>query len=917
MFLLATNARLDSGIFSREYGVNLTACAEACRRNPRCRSLTFVKNATDSYCQLMGSAADATSAAVTHERTLSPVNGVYYLEKICLKGSCERLFVAEWIQSMELEGHDNRVLRNATRRSCLEACAAERSFVCRSAEWDDDSGECRLSRYDRFSRHVHFGRAARPSVSYFDNTCAHKPVSGGHTAEILLLGNVEHPYSLVEYRGLSVSECGESCLRNALFPCRSFLFGRRAQQQTYCGLTHQNRAGLLQNPGSFEPSHSVNYYEIARNLDACDDEDVKFELVSGRYMTDRPLRSSPVSSAHECLSLCRGDAKCRSVSYDYRRRLCQAHSDTLRTGADSNVKRNPQMNYFEKVCISAGSVCDKHWAFERVPGKELVMGGGSGVSYKVSVEANTREECQAACLAHRDFACHSAEFNYQLSECRLSPHSRFTATGGEGKLEDSKFVVDYFENNCVREVRGFCSTKKYRDQELVLADLVIGTMSQDDCQQRCLNSVDFVCRSFSFERDTQTCFLSHHTRKSAPKGATLRLPGTDLVELGACFDVSVECEPHVMRARVRSNMVFKGKVYTRGRPSTCSQDISSSMDFTLPIQLAGSDCGTVSKAEGHFANVLVIQSNDQVVTAMDKAIGVSCTFDVGNKTEFATAKVSDPRQTDHSRGKPPLPELSLHILDMRGNERESVSLGELVRVQVRMSEEDTYGIFIKNLIARDGTGSTNLTLIDKTGCPVEAKMMREIRTIDSHSKSLESYLEAFAFTGSSTLELEAEVVTCLERCKPVLCQIPTGRREDDIETVTSFGRRRRSAHGEPLSEHELRRTTLTKKLSVVASEFGVGQQTQDVSYAFPVTAPTTSGRPASMEDLIAEQLGVMCFEPTASAVVGGLALFLEVFGFGTCLVFALRRRKGGAADEPICYDNSVEGSTDFACSAPY
>ncbi|XP_070381269.1 uncharacterized protein [Dermacentor albipictus] len=919
VFVLATNARLDSDVFSREYGVNLTACAEACRRDARCRSLTFVKNATDSYCQLMGAAADASS--VVHERTLSPVNGVYYLEKVCLEGACDRLFVAEWIQGMELEGHDNRVLRNATRRACLEACAAERSFVCRSAEWDEQrGGECRLSRYDRFSRHVHFGRSADPSVAYFDNTCAYKPVSGGHTAEILLLGNVEHPYSLVEYRGLSVSECGESCLRNALFPCRSFLFGRRAQQQTYCGLTHQNRAGLLQNPGSFEPSHSLNYYEIARNLDACDDEDVKFELVSGRYMTDRPLRSSQVSSAHECLALCRGDAKCRSVSYDYRRRMCHAHSDTLRTGIDTNVKRNPQMNYFEKACISAGSVCDKHWAFERVPGKELVVAGGSsGSSPKVSVEANTREECQAACLAHRDFVCHSAEFNYQLSECRLSPHSRFTGTSGEAKLEDSKFVVDYFENNCVREVRGFCSTKKYRDQELVLADLVIGTMSQEDCLQRCLNSVDFVCRSFSFEHDTQTCFLSHHTRKSAPKGATLRLPGTDLVELGACFDVSVECEPHVMRARVRSNMVFKGKVYTRGRPSTCSQDISSSMDFTLPIQLAGSDCGTVSKAEGHFANVLVIQSNDQVVTAMDKAIGVSCTFDVGNKTEFASAKVSDPRQTDHSRGKPPLPELSLHILDMRGNERESVSLGELVRVQVRMSEEDTYGIFIKNLIARDGTGSTNLTLIDKTGCPVEAKMMREIRTIDSHSKSLESYLEAFAFTGSSTLELEAEVVTCLERCKPVLCQIPTGRREDDIETVTSFGRRRRrsTADGVPLPEDELRRSTLTKKLSVVAAEFGVGQQTQDISYAFPVTAPTTSGRPASMEDLIAEQLGVMCFEPTASAVIGGLALFLEVFGFGTCLVFALRRRKGHAADEPICYDNNVEGSTDFACSAPY
>lgn len=46
-------------------------------------------------------------------------------------------------------------------------------------------------------------------------------------------------------------------------------------------------------------------------------------------------------------------------------------------------------------------------------------------------------------------------------------------------------------------------------------------------------------------------------------------------------------------------------------------------------------------------------------------------------------------------------------------------------------------------------------------------MMREVRTLDKESKSLESYLEAFSFTGSSTLELEAEVETCLDRCRPV------------------------------------------------------------------------------------------------------------------------------------------------------
>ncbi|GIY83635.1 uncharacterized protein CEXT_170001 [Caerostris extrusa] len=75
----------------------------------------------------------------------------------------------------------------------------------------------------------------------------------------------------------------------------------------------------------------------------------------------------------------------------------------------------------------------------------------------------------------------------------------------------------------------------------------------------------------------------------------------------------------------------------------------------------------------------------------------------------------NPGSSDKSRGKPSLPDLSLHIVDMKGEERETVSLGELLRVQVRMSDEDTYGIFVRNLVAKDGSGGNNLTLIDNTG----------------------------------------------------------------------------------------------------------------------------------------------------------------------------------------------------------
>lgn len=63
-----------------------------------------------------------------------------------------------------------------------------------------------------------------------------------------------------------------------------------------------------------------------------------------------------------------------------------------------------------------------------------------------------------------------------------------------------------------------------------------------------------------------------------------------------------------------------------------------------------------------------------------------------------------------------MPELSLHLVDEKGNDIDEVSVGDMLRVQIRMSDEDTYGIFVRNLIAKDQFNSgNNFTLIDDKG----------------------------------------------------------------------------------------------------------------------------------------------------------------------------------------------------------
>ncbi|GFT19884.1 ZP domain-containing protein [Trichonephila clavipes] len=196
-------------------------------------------------------------------------------------------------------------------------------------------------------------------------------------------------------------------------------------------------------------------------------------------------------------------------------------------------------------------------------------------------------------------------------------------------------------------------------------------------------------------------------------------------------------------------------------------------------------------------------------------------------------------------------------------------------------------------------------------------MMREVRTIEPQSKSLEGYLEAFTFTGSSMLELEAEVETCLEFCKPVLCQIPTGRREDDTETVSSFGRKKRESG---VSEEVLSSVTLSRSVAVQAEDFSSVKSLVPENYASPVTAPSPldvkgNGIFQTFDSKAGNSDSTFCFDPTIFTLIAGGFFLVEVCGFSACLIAGCRWRKKNTKTIvnkkrhlSIHYENSVDGS---------
>lgn len=252
--------------------------------------------------------------------------------------------------------------------------------------------------------------------------------------------------------------------------------------------------------------------------------------------------------------------------------------------------------------------------------------------------------------------------------------------------------------------------------------------------------------------------------------------------------------------------------------------------------------------------------------------------------------------TDTGRSSADLPDLSLHVMDIQGRDRSEVSLGELLKVQIKLSDEDTYGVFIRNLIAKDEFGN-NLTLIDKIGCPVQTKMMREVKRINSKTKQLESYFEAFSFTGSSILILEGEIETCLNNCLPVQCQVVSGRSNDDYETVVSYGRRKREYN-------ILDSRILSQSVKIKIPDFEQKSDLHFMSHQIDQKSNKSEreeqlflssidekqkNRKVQMNYLI-DELGQFCFEPTSLAILSGFTLIIQGIFFSFAIILFYRTR---------------------------
>jgi putative uncharacterized protein (fragment) len=201
----------------------------------------------------------------------------------------------------------------------------------------------------------------------------------------------------------------------------------------------------------------------------------------------------------------------------------------------------------------------------------------------------------------------------------------------------------------------FCDFKTIRGKVLKTVDAVYENVkTTQECRQVCLSD-KLPCYSFDMGDPTsQVCRTSHLESASLThiKEAYFEVAGANTYELTSCYNsklelplnrlsdykvtvslylVTVLCKSKEMTAKISTNRIFDGKIYAKNTPNSCLNDVMASLDFELPMFYNDPRCNVQRYNSSFFANDIILQHHDYIVTTKDLGLSLQCAYDFSNR----------------------------------------------------------------------------------------------------------------------------------------------------------------------------------------------------------------------------------------------------------------------------------------------
>ncbi|XP_064477576.1 uncharacterized protein LOC135391294 [Ornithodoros turicata] len=496
-------------------------CINLCKQQSQC--LTFSLNYVGYRC------ASFNLNSVGRRELLVTSPSTNFFEKICFRGVqkttfdalCgDRLWAFERVKEGHLEGFVDKEEHNVKdKEECAKMCLLEEGFPCRSADYDEITKICRMSREDRRSQPQAFRQVPGNSRDYLENQCAATAPTSCRYETRVGVGVVS--MDLLQF-ATAVDDCQTQCDRETTFNCRAYSY-----MENRCYLSGDDTISL--GPSGLPAVTNAAYGEKKCITEQCTLGVFTYEKMTGFVMRSAARTAIPLSSPGalgntlECRQFCQmAGLDCPAFSVNYQNMRCDK-LDRNSQGRTQELTPRAGENYFEKICLRGNfaTACQgKAWAYERVLGMELVP----TLYDKSFAHVQSRRDCEEFCLNEQSFNCRSAVYFDDTAECRLSRHDRRTQP--DGVIKSSNPRINYLENQCL-EVSPTCPYEKTADAYPVYTDVVqmTGIVSEQSCDSFCTTYPNFNCRSFAYYPSNGQCFISGEDRISAGPGNTNSRPG--------------------------------------------------------------------------------------------------------------------------------------------------------------------------------------------------------------------------------------------------------------------------------------------------------------------------------------------------------------------------------------------------------
>lgn len=148
-------------------------------------------------------------------------------------------------------------------------------------------------------------------------------------------------------------------------------------------------------------------------------------------------------------------------------------------------------------------------------------------------------------------------------------------------------------------------------------------------------------------------------------------------------------------------------------------DVERKREFSLTIGYNDLDCDIeINKESGRVGAEIILQHHDKIITSGDIGIYISCQYSMNTSVVYQAMELGEELHNQGFAEELMLksPDIRMRITDQQGNDITTAMVGDPLAIRFEILDTDTpYDMFVRELVAMDGSDTSNILLIDTLG----------------------------------------------------------------------------------------------------------------------------------------------------------------------------------------------------------